>query len=44
MTNFDDVTKKNKKHNRNWPPISDHPYITLIIGGSRYVKTIHYLI
>ena len=35
MINFDDVTKDNvKEHKPKWPQISDHPYRTLIIGGS----------
>ena len=35
MINFDEYTNKNKrKHNLNWPYISDHPYRMLIIGGS----------
>ena len=35
MINLVDVTKENiKKHNPNWPQISDHPYRTLIIGDS----------
>ena len=39
MINFDDVTKKIKEHNPNWPKISDHPYRILIIGGSGSGKT-----
>ena len=40
INNFDDVTKENvKEHNSNWLQISDHPYRTLIIGGSRSGKT-----
>ena len=41
MINFDDATKKDtqKKHNPNWPTISDHPYRIIIIGGSGSVKT-----
>ena len=36
MINFDGVTKENiKKRNTNWSQILDHPYKTLIIGGSR---------
>ena len=32
MVNIDDATgKSRKKHNPNWPPISDHPYKTLIV-------------
>ena len=35
MINFDNYTNENKtKHNSKWPYISDHPYRTLIIGGS----------
>ena len=35
MLNFDDVVKENiKEHNPNQPQIPDHPYRTLIIGGS----------
>ena len=33
MINFDDVTKKIKKHNSNWLKIPDHPYRVLIVGG-----------
>ena len=45
IINFDDVTKENlKEHNLNWPQFPDHPYRTLIIGGSGSRKTIHYLI
>ena len=37
---FDDYVSKNKtKHNKNWPCIPDHPYRTLIIGGSGSGKT-----
>ena len=40
MINFDDVIKENiKEHNPNWAQISDHPYGTLIIGGSGSGKT-----
>ena len=40
---FDGVTKENiKYHNPNWPPILDHPYKILIVGGSRFGKKIHY--
>ena len=39
MINFDDIVKENiKKHNPNWPQISNHPYRILIIGGSRSGK------
>ena len=35
MINFDDIVNENKsKHNKNWPYILDHPWRTLIIGGS----------
>ena len=38
MINFDE--KENiKEHNPNWPAISDHPYIILIIGHSGSKKT-----
>ena len=36
---FDDVIKKLKKTNVNWPQIPDHPYRELIIGGSGSGKT-----
>ena len=40
MINFDDVTKENiKKHNPDWPQISDPPFKILIIGGSGSGKT-----
>ena len=40
MTNFDEYTNENKrKHNLNWPYIPDHPYGTVIIGGSGSGKT-----
>ena len=40
MINFDDYTTENKAiHNPKWPYIPDHPYIILIIGGSRSGKT-----
>ena len=40
MINFDEYTNENKrKHNPNWPYISDHPYRILIIGGSGSGKT-----
>ena len=36
MINFDDVTKENiKEHDQNWPHISDHPHIFLIIHNWR---------
>ena len=35
MINLDSITNKNnKKHNKKWPYIPDHPYRILIIGGS----------
>ena len=35
MIHFDEYTNENTiKHNHNWPYIADHPYRTLIIGGS----------
>ena len=40
MINFDECTNENKrKHNLNWPCISDHPCRLLIIGGSGSGKT-----
>ena len=40
MRNFDEYTNENKrKHNLNWPYIPDHPYGTVIIGGSGSGKT-----
>ena len=40
MINFDGYTNENKaKHNPDWPYIPDHPYRTLIIGGSGSGKT-----
>ena len=40
MINYDDVTKENIKcNNLNQPRIPDHPYRTLIIGGSGSEKT-----
>ena len=40
MINFDEYTKENKTmHNLNWLYIPDHPYRTLIIGGSGSRKT-----
>ena len=40
MINIDDATKENiKKHNPNWPQISDHPYRTLIVRGLGSRKT-----
>ena len=35
MINLDSITNEsNKEHNEKWPYIPDHPYRTLIIGGS----------
>ena len=40
MINFDDIVNENKTvHNKNWPYIPDHPYRTLLIGGSGSAKT-----
>ena len=40
MINFDDYFNENKtEHNKNCPYIPDHPYRTLIIGGSGSGKT-----
>ena len=40
MTNLDSITNENnKKHNKKWPYILDHPYRILIIGGSGSGKT-----
>ena len=40
MITFDDYTNENKKqHNLKWPCIPDHPYRTLITGGSGSGKT-----
>ena len=40
MINFDDIVNENKTvHNKNWPYIPDHPYGTLLIGGSGSAKT-----
>ena len=39
MFTLDGITNKNKKHNKKWPYISDHPYRILIIGGSGSEKT-----
>ena len=45
MINFNDyingiASNKNKtKLNKNWPCVPDHPYRTLIIGGSGSGKT-----
>ena len=35
MINFDSITNENnKKHNKKWLYIPDHPYRIIIIGGS----------
>ena len=35
MFNFDYIRKEDlKEHNHNWSEIPDHPYGTLIFGGS----------
>ena len=40
MINLDNITNENnKKHNKKWPYIPDHPYRVLIIGGSESGKT-----
>ena len=42
MFNLDDITNENnynKKYNKKWPYIPDHPYRILIIGGSCLGKT-----
>ena len=40
MFNFDYITIENiKQHNSNWPEISHHPYIVLIVAGSGSGKT-----
>ena len=40
MINLDSNTNENnKKHNKKWPYIPDHPYRILIIGGSGSGKT-----
>ena len=40
MFNVDSITNKNnKKHNKKWPFIPDHPHKILIIGGSGSGKT-----
>ena len=40
MLNVAKITNKNnKKHNKNWPFIPDHPYRILIIAGSGSGKT-----
>ena len=45
MINLDSITNgSNKKHNKTWSFIPDHPYGFLIIGGSGSGKTKHCLI
>ena len=40
MINLDNIiNEKNKKYNKKWPYIPDHPYRILIIGGSGSGKT-----
>ena len=40
MINLDSITNENsKEHNKIWPYIPDHPYRTLVIGGSGSGKT-----
>ena len=40
MINLDSITNENsKEHNEKWPFIPDHPYRSLIIGGSESGKT-----
>ena len=40
MIYFNNYTNENKtEHNSKWPYIPDHPYRTLIIGGSGSRKT-----
>ena len=40
MINLDSITNKNnKKQDKKWPNIPDHPYRILIIGGSKSGKT-----
>ena len=39
MINLGSITNEsNKEHNEKWPYIPDHPYIIVIIGGSRSGK------
>ena len=47
MINLDSITNKNnKKHNKKWPYVPDHPYRILMIGssGSRKIITLLNLI
>ena len=40
MINLDSIANENnKEHNEKWPYIPDHPYKTMIIGGSGSEKT-----
>ena len=40
MLNLDDIpNENNKKHNKQWPVIPNHPYRILIISGSGSGKT-----
>ena len=40
MINLESITNENnKKHYEKWPHIPDHPYKSLIIGGSGSGKT-----
>ena len=40
MISFDDVTKEETEgRNPKWPQVPNHPYRTVIIGGSRSGKT-----
>ena len=40
MINLDSIANENnKEHNEEWPYIPDHPYKTMIIGGSGSEKT-----
>ena len=40
MIDLDSITNENnKKQNKKWPYIPDHPYRILIIGGSGSGKT-----
>ena len=45
MINLDNIMgERNKEYNKKWPSIPNHPYRTLIIGGSGSGKQIHCLI
>ena len=40
MINIDNYVNENKaEHNEKWPYIPDHPYRTIIVGGSVSGKT-----